>query len=191
MTGDAELLRRSLAEPDVFEALFDRYYDPVLRFARQRTGYETGEDIAARTFEIAFVQRASFDPSYPSARPWLLGIAANLVRHHFRDEQTHLRALLRLPREPDLDDAADLDRAHAALAAPLVLEAIAGLGESDRETFLLLALADASYAEIAHALGIPVGTVRSRISRVRRLLRERLRGLPAIMSEMDEEVEDG
>lgn len=191
MTGDAELLRRSLAEPDVFEALFDRYYDLVLRFARQRTGHDAGEDIAARTFEIAFARRASFDPSYRSARPWLLGIAANLIRHHFRDEQIHLRGLRRLPRELDLDDAADLDRAEAAMAAPLVMKAIAGLGEADRETFLLLALADASYAEIAQALGIPVGTVRSRINRVRRLLRELLRDLPAIMGEGGEEPEDG
>ena len=190
MASDAELLRRSLEAPERFEEIFDRYHGEILRFARKRTGHDVGEDIAARTFEIAFARRAGFNPAFTSARPWLFGIAANLIRHHWRDEQTHLRGLLRLPLDPDVEGA-DPDRAHAALVRPLVLAAIGELRDTDRETFLLLALTDASYRQIADVLGIPVGTVRSRIHRARRILRELLGEHTAIMSEMNDEPFDG
>jgi RNA polymerase sigma-70 factor (ECF subfamily) len=191
VADDANLFRRSIAEPEAFEGIFDRYYDQVLRFARQRTGHDVGEEIAARTFEIAFARRASFNAAYASARPWLFGITANLIRHHLRDEQTHLRGLLRLPSDPETEAADDVDRLHAALLGPVVLEAIAELQPEDRETFLQMALLAATYQEIADSLGIPVGTVRSRIHRARRFLRERLSVFPAINSEMSEGFEDG
>ena len=191
MAEDSELLHRSVERPEVFEDIFDRHYDNILRFARQRAGHDVGEDIAARTFEIAFARRGSFDPAYRSARPWLLGICSNLIRHHFRDEQAHLRGLARLPPDPDLDGVDDPDRADAARLRPLVFEAIGALRPDDRDTFLLFALADASYQQIAEALGVPVGTVRSRINRARRLLRERLGGQVAITTQMNDERSDG
>jgi RNA polymerase sigma-70 factor, ECF subfamily len=184
--SDAELIRLSVEEPRLFEAIFDRYYDQILRFARQRAGHDVGEDIAARAFELAFELRQRFDPAYGSARPWLFGIATNLIRHHWRDERTHLLALQRLPIDPDAAAADDPDRAYAAMVAPHVLRAIEGLGKDDRATFLLAALTDQSYAEIAAALDIPVGTVRSRINRARRQLRERLDDVAAISIEMQE-----
>jgi RNA polymerase sigma factor (sigma-70 family) len=188
---DPELLRRSVERPEVFEGIFERHYDNILRFARQRAGHDVGEDIAARTFEIAFARRASFDPAYRSARPWLLGICSNLIRHQFRDEQAHLRGLARLPLDPDLEGIDDPDRADAARLRPLVFEAIRELRPEDRDTFLLFALADASYQQISEALGVPVGTVRSRLNRARRILRERLGGQVAITSEMNDEGSDG
>ena len=172
MTEDAELLRSSVEAPELFEAIFERHYDAILRYARQRVGHSVGEEIAARTFEIAFERRAVFDPRRPSARPWLYGIATNLIRHHHRDEKTHLAAIARLPIDPDLDDVDDPTRLDAERLRPALLVSLRELKPADREAFVLFAVSELTYEEIAHALDIPVGTVRSRIYRARHRLRE-------------------
>jgi len=139
-----------------------------------------GEEILAQTFLTAFEKRTRFDPSYGSARPWLLGIATNLIRHHLREEREHLTALRKSahdqPEAPVEDDA----RLDAERMKPTLLEALLALSDDDRETFLLLALGQLTYEEVASALGIPIGTVRSRIHRARRHLRERVPGWTAI-----------
>jgi len=172
VTEDAELLRSSVEAPELFEAIFERHYDAILRYARQRVGHSVGEEIAARTFEIAFERRAVFDPRRPSARPWLYGIATNLIRHHHRDEKTHLAAIARLPIDPDLDDVDDPTRLDAERLRPALLVSLRELKPADREAFVLFAVSELTYEEIAHALDIPVGTVRSRIYRARHRLRE-------------------
>jgi RNA polymerase sigma-70 factor (ECF subfamily) len=182
---DAELMRASLEDPDAFEEIFDRHFDSVRRYAQARIGIDVGEDIAAETFIIAFDQRDRFDPKYGSAKPLLLGIASNLIRHHLRSETNRLKAIARLDPEATYDvdptDALDAQR-----LAPVMLDAIAELNPDQREAFLLLALAELSYDEIAQALKIPVGTVRSRIFHVRRLLRERADLFEAIRGRSDE-----
>lgn len=174
MTEDAELLRSSVDTPELFEAIFDRHYDAILRYARQRAGHTVGEDIAARTFVIAFERRDTYDARRPSARPWLYGIATNLIRHHHRDERIHLAAIARLPVDPDLDDIDDATRLDAERLRPKLLAALAALHTPDRDAFVLFAVSQLTYNEVAHALDIPVGTVRSRIHRARRHLREQM-----------------
>jgi RNA polymerase sigma-70 factor, ECF subfamily len=169
---DAELLRRSVDDPDLFEEIFERHYDRILRYARQRVGHDVGEEIAARTIVIAFDRRASYDGRFTSARPWLFGIATNLIRHHLRYERVHLTALAKLPLDPDLDDEDIVERLDAARQRPQLIRALMDLPTPERDAFLLVALSGLTYAEVGNALGIPEGTAGSRIHRARRALRE-------------------
>jgi RNA polymerase sigma-70 factor (ECF subfamily) len=177
---DAEIFRESVDDPEHFVEIFERYYNPLLRYARQRIGHDIGEEIAERTILIAFERRATYDKRYPSAKGWLYGIATNLIKHHLRDERTHLSALGRLPTDPDLEDIVDADKLDAERDRPALVEALDLLSAGDREAFLLSVLADLTYPEIALAMDIPTGTVRSRIHRARLQLREQLGSNEAI-----------
>lgn len=179
MLDDAELLRRSVEDSELFEEIFERHYDAILRYGRQRLGHDVGEEIAARTMVIAFDRRAGFDARFRSARPWLFGIATNLIRHHIRDERVHMAALSRLPIDPDLDDEETVDRLDANRRRPLLLKALMELRLEDRDAFILLAVSGLTYTEIANALGIAEGTVGSRIHRARHTMREVIRALEA------------
>jgi RNA polymerase sigma-70 factor (ECF subfamily) len=176
---DAELLRRSVTDSDLFEEIFERHYNSILRYGRQRLGHDVGEEIAARTMIIAFERRGSFDGRFRSARPWLFGIATNLVRHHLRDERVHMSALARLPIDPELDDEDLVERLDAGRRRPYLLRALMHLAPPDRDAFLLVALSDFTYAEVAAALGIAEGTAGSRIHRARMRLREAVVALEA------------
>jgi RNA polymerase sigma factor (sigma-70 family) len=178
---DAQIIRRSRNEPGRFEAIFDRHYDVVRVYAQRRVGMTDGEEIAASTFEQAFTQRDRFDTdTFGSARPWLIGIANNLIRRHVRHEDVRRRhwpvsiALERSAWEPDFDGLEALER------GPAIRSALTALSEDDRETFLLVVLAELSYEEVAQIVRVPTGTVRSRINRVRRRLRELLEAAEAI-----------
>ncbi|MEA2554829.1 MAG: hypothetical protein QOI60_160 [Actinomycetota bacterium] len=172
--NDGELIQRSLDEPSAFETIFERHFQAVLTFSCRRVGAAAGEDVASQTFVLAFERRARFDPVFRSARPWLFGIATNLARHHVRDERTHLAALIRIPIESPADPVDDPAKLDAERLRPIIAEALLTLSDPDRETFLLVALGELSYEETATALGIPIGTVRSRVNRARTRLRERL-----------------
>ena len=183
---DGQLIGESIEDPVRFEVVFERHYERVRRYTQRRVGDSPGEELAARTFLIAFEQRATFRTSQDSARSWLMGIATNLIRHHVRDEHTHLRILEAMPRET-LSRAPDDEGRLAALGVwPVLSEELRVLPEGDRDAFLLSVLGDLSYEEVGSALGIPIGTVRSRIHRVRQRLRERLGSLGAIATDDDE-----
>jgi RNA polymerase sigma factor (sigma-70 family) len=178
--SDGELIRQSVEDPTRFEVVFERHYDPVRRYAQRRVGDAAGEEVAARTFLLAFERRGRFRPDPTgSARPWLLGIATNVLRHHVRDERTHLRILSAMPPEAPVLPPDDEAALHAIGSRPALAEALGSLPRAERDAFLLLVLGELSYDEIALALGVPTGTVRSRIHRARTRLRERLRGLEA------------
>lgn len=154
--------------------VFERHYGPIHRYVCRRLGASAADDVTAETFVVAFRRRAFYDPAQADARPWLFGIAANLIRHHHRAERRQLRAYARMPFERDIAeddiDARIDDRTRGAIVA----RALAELREGDREILLLHAWADLSYEQIARALNVPVGTVRSRLSRARRRIRELL-----------------
>jgi RNA polymerase sigma factor (sigma-70 family) len=177
---DGEIFRRSVDEPGAFADIFDRYVDAVLAYARRRLGHAEGEEITARVFMIAFEKRARFDPAAASAKPWLLGIASNLIRRKFRDERERLASLAKVPHpipsEP-IDDPARLD---AERLRPALVEALERLTPGERDAFLLVALGDLTYEETARALRVPIGTVRSRIHRARARLREHIPHLEGI-----------
>ena len=187
---DAAVIRASLEDPAAFGDIFDRHYTAVLTYCSRRTGQAAGEEVAAQTFLVAFEIRGRFDLQATSARPWLLGIATNLIRRHFRDEKTHLNALRRLPVDRSWHEDAHADRLDTLRHGQMLLNALHGFDPSDRDAFLLLALADLSYDEIASALQIPVGTVRSKIHRVRTRLRERFPSDTAIQWRETDEAAD-
>lgn len=188
MDTDAEIFQRSIRDLDAFREIFERHASTVHAYARKRIGMTAGEEILAQTFLTAFEKRARFDLSYESARPWLLGIATNIIRHHLREEREHLTALGKMFREQPEEPVDDVARLDAQRMKPRLIAALLALSDDDRETFLLLALGQLTYEEVASALRIPIGTVRSRIHRARIHLRERVPGRTAIRD--GEEVSD-
>jgi RNA polymerase sigma factor (sigma-70 family) len=165
-----------IADPADFEAAFRQHFPLVYRFIARRVSSALADDLAAETFAVAYRRRASFDPGRGSLRSWLYGIAANLVRNHWRAEQ-HLLALdARLVPEVDSSDGCDAadQRVIASLLAPRLAAALGQISAEQREVLLLRAWAELSHEEIAAALDLTPGTVRSRLSRARAALREQL-----------------
>jgi RNA polymerase sigma factor (sigma-70 family) len=174
--ADGELIAATIADPEVFADLFDRHFGVIHRYLRRRVGGELADDLAAETFVEAFRVRHRFDRAKMSARPWLYGIAANLLRHHRREERRRLMAYARTGVDPVAEDefeAAD-SRADAQALAPKLALALASLRGGDRDVLLLFVWEHLSYEQIAGALDVPVGTVRSRLHRARRRVRELL-----------------
>lgn len=169
--SDAELIAASLGDAEAFGQIFDRHAEPLLRFFVRRVGPAEAGGLVGDVFRIAFERRSAYDQDHPGAAPWLYGIGANLLRTRRRTQARGLRAA------PMLLAAAEHYRAEEGLldarrVLPKLADAIDALPEGDRAALLLFALEELGYAEIATALEIPVGTVRSRISRARRKLRE-------------------
>jgi RNA polymerase sigma-70 factor (ECF subfamily) len=176
VTSDGEAIARSLQAPDAFAAIFDRHYGAVHRYLSRRVGSARADDLAAQTFAVAFEKRASFRADTPAARPWLLGIATNLMRNDRRTELRELEAVVRLGQESKRSVPAGIagtDRG-ASLEDAALAAALAKLGADQRDVLLLHAWGELSDAEIAQALQIAPGTVRSRLSRARRTLRKEL-----------------
>jgi RNA polymerase sigma-70 factor (ECF subfamily) len=160
-----------------FEAVFEADFASLHRYLARRVGAAAADELAAETFAVAFRNWDRLDPERPG-RPWLYGIAANLMRHHWRKERRMLRAYARSGVDPVLADEdaaaerADADSRHRELAA-----ALAGLRRDEREILLLHAWAELTDSEIADAVGLPLGTVKSRLSRARERLRNQLGGV--------------
>jgi len=171
---DAEAIQASFDDPRAFVVVFERHFDAIFRYLRRRVGRGRAEELAAETFTQALASRHRFDSTHWDARPWLYGIAVNLLRHHYRREERELRAYARSGVDPLASEEPSLERVDATTATPQVAEALAQLAPIEREVLLLYALADLTYGEIADALGIPVGTVRSRLNRARGHVRELL-----------------
>ena len=171
---DAEVVVASIDRPAEFATIFDRHHEAIHRFLWSRVG-DAADDVAAEAFRVAFERREAYDPAYASAKPWLFGIAANLAREHHRRTARRRDVHERLVAEdrPEPHPAPGERLARLAATEP-VAEAIQDLPDRDREPLLLFAWADLTYDEIAHALDVPVGTVRSRIHRARSQVRARL-----------------
>ena len=185
MNTDKEIVERSRSGPAIFGELYDRHAPDIYRYAARRAGDFAAEDVMAETFLIAFEARAGFDGPAEAVRPWLFGIATNLLRRHHRAEARMLRALARNGGRGHTADGLDaIDaRVDAAGDRSRIGAALAALAPIDREAILLYAWADLTYDGIATATGVPIGTVRSRINRARRKLRADL-GF-ALFDEMD------
>lgn len=176
---DACLIERSRQQPEIFALLFRRHASHIHRYVTRRIGPQAAEDVLAETFLVAFAQRDRYDLTRRDARPWLYGIATNLVGRFRRTERKQLKMLERTGADPVTE--AFTERSDARLAAGAVRRQLAAalrrLSAAQRDTLLLVAWADLSYEEAAGALGVPVGTVRSRISRARSALRTALGGV--------------
>jgi len=169
--ADAVLIGRSLDEPEEFAEIFDRHWRSIHAYCTSRAG-ASGEDIAAEVFRLAFDHRGRYDRRVADARPWLYGIATNLLRQHFRSTQRRDRAGRKALSLAELNTVEQpLQRLEAQALGPRLAQALERLPALDREALLLLAWAELDYREIARALDIPVGTVRSRIHRARARVR--------------------
>jgi RNA polymerase sigma-70 factor (ECF subfamily) len=167
--------RLRAGDPDAFGVLFDEYAHAVYNLGLRLTGnWSAAQEVVSLTFLEAWRLRDRIDPGAESLRPWLLAIAANVSRNLARASRRHRAALSRLPPTspaPDfadelagrLDDQARLREARQALGA---------LRRGEREVIALCIWSGLDYATAARALGVPVGTVRSRLSRARRKLQK-------------------
>ncbi|MCX4771961.1 MULTISPECIES: RNA polymerase sigma factor [Streptomyces] len=168
-------VRIRAGDPDAFRELFRDYAQLVYRHAVRSTGnWAVAEDVVSLTFLEAWRLREKLRDEGESPRPWLMGIAVNVLRNTGRAARRHDRALARLPLRDVLPDFADELVGRIAdseeLAAAKV--ALGKLRRSEREVFALCVWSGLGYAEAAEALGVPVGTVRSRLSRARIRLRK-------------------
>jgi len=173
--SDAAVIRASFDEPGRFGDLFDRHATVVFRFLVRRVGVDAAESLLGEVFRVAFERRSTYDCERPNARPWLYGIATNLIAHHRRSEARRLRATARvLMRHRASEDPAEeiAARLDAVELWSQVVEVLALLPDAERDALLLYAWEELSYDEIATALDVPIGTVRSRLNRARQSLRE-------------------
>ena len=154
---------------------FDRHVDTIHRYVARRAGDEVARELTAETFRVALEDFDRYDPTRGGERPWLYGIATNLLRHHWRNEQRRLRAHLRHAGVTDAvagDPLVGVDsRIDAQRRLELVVDLIEQLDPDDRDLLVLVALEGCTSAEAAQALDIPAGTVRSRLNRIRTQLR--------------------
>src|SRR5215475_868937 len=168
--SDGAVIAGSLETPGAFGVIFDRHGSTLLRFLARRVDPTDAEDLLGEVFRIAFERRSTFELDRDSARPWLYGIAANVVAKHHRSEARRLRAVARVAADRGVEDD-PADRAVAAADAGArwtrVMDALGTLPAAERQILQLVAWEELRYDEIALALGIPLGTVRSRLSRGR------------------------
>jgi RNA polymerase sigma-70 factor (ECF subfamily) len=176
---DSVLIAESRQAPERFGILFRRHSAEIHRYAARRLGMSAADDVMAETFLVAFRRRGHYDQSRENARPWLYGIATNLIARQRRAEARSYRALAKTGLDPVADSFADIavERIAALAARPLLARALARLRPGDRDVLLLVAWADLTYDQTSEALGIPTGTVRSRLHRARAQVRQELEGL--------------
>jgi RNA polymerase sigma factor (sigma-70 family) len=179
---DAAVIESSWLEPERFAVLFDRHAPHIYRYLARRAGRQVADDLVAETFLAAFAKRNRYDLSHPDARPWLYGIATNLVGQHRRDQARQDRITrAAAAAEPEVPGHADRVAADVtAQAMRTLLEgALAVLSAGDRDVLLLIAWEQLTYQEVSRALAIPVGTVQSRLHRARTKVRQVLAGTDA------------
>ncbi|HEY7933386.1 MAG TPA: RNA polymerase sigma factor [Solirubrobacteraceae bacterium] len=172
------MITRSRTSPQAFSTIVDRHFTAIHRYLTRRVGSDRADDLAAQAFAVAFRRRGDFEEDAESARPWLFGIATNVLRNDLRSERRMLGAIARLDWGADGGWAEEVERslarADAASEVARIAGAIAALDPDQRDVLLLHAWGELSQSEIAASLGIPVGTVYSRLSRARASLQRAL-----------------
>jgi RNA polymerase sigma-70 factor (ECF subfamily) len=174
---DAAVIACSVRSPECFGTIFRRHGPAIFRYIARRLGPDSAEDLVAETFLVAFRQRGRYDRAFSDARPWLYGIATRLISRHRRDEIRFLRAIARTGVDPASEalDGQVVDRVAAQAAGPELAAALTRLSQGQRDVLLLVACG-LSYPEAGLALGVPAGTVSSRLVKARRVVREALGG---------------
>lgn len=179
-----------IGEADAFGELFERHHGLIYNFCFRRTGsWSTAEDLMAVVFLEAWRTRRGMQLHDGSLLPWLYAIATNVTRHQHRSTGRHQAALARVAsRVTNVPDHADeiIDRMSDEQRMRQVLGAFTQLPQRERDVLELAAFASLDYAQIGAALGIPIGTVRSRLSRGR----SRLRGIVDDIDKYDDEIKE-
>ena len=163
--------QRRDGDTDAFTELFEQHADTVYNYCFRRTAsWDVAEDLTAVVYLEAWRSRARLVPHADgTVLPWLYGIAANVCRNQWRSVSRHRRALDRLPPARAVPDHADdvVSRVDDERRMRAVLRGIDALPVSEREVITLIAWEGMDYQAAAVALGVPVGTIRSRLSRAR------------------------
>lgn len=170
-------------DPDAFGLLFEECSRAVYNQAFRLTGsWPAAEEAVSLTFLEAWRLRHRIEPEGGSLRPWVLGISLNVTRNLSRAERRHKTAMQRLPPDRGMPDIADdvAGRLDDAARLESVRAALGKLRRADREVLTLCVWSGLEYAAAAEALGIPVGTVRSRLARARRKLQLMADGEPSL-----------
>ncbi len=157
-------------DPGALADLFDRHGDRIYNHCfRQLGDWAEAEDATSSVFLEVWRHRRRVRLHDGSAVPWLYGVATNVCRNLTRSRRRHLRAVAALPRAGTEPDHADqvTERLGSEARMRAVLEMVESLPEREREVLGLVAWAGLSYEQAAAALDVPVGTVRSRLSRAR------------------------
>jgi RNA polymerase sigma-70 factor, ECF subfamily len=175
---DAALIAQSICAPECFALLFDRHGPAIHSYVARRLGQDAADDITAEVFLIAFQRRRAYKTAHANARPWLYGIATNLVGRRRRDEVRLFRAIARsgdhLPAESLAEQVTNRIAAQAIRGR--LASALSRLSRTQRDVLLLTA-SGLSCQEIAAAISVPPGTVASRLARARRKVRAELEDL--------------
>ena len=166
--------------PELFGELFERYSGWLRDYVARRVGLQLAEDLVAETFLVAFAHRHRYDTTAPNARPWLSGILTNLLRNHWRTEVRELRALARTGADPlsggQQEGEAFAERAGERLDAQAATRSLAAaftsMPREQRDVLVLHVWGGLDYPELVAALGVPSGTVRSRLHRAKERLRK-------------------
>jgi RNA polymerase sigma-70 factor (ECF subfamily) len=166
-------------DPEALAALFDRYGDRIYNHCFRATGdWAEAEDATSTVFLEVWRHRGRVVAHDGSALPWLYGVATNVCRNLTRSRRRRWRALAALPAPDAEPDHADhvVERVGSGERMRAVLAAVDALPPREREVLGLVAWSGLSYEQAAAALDVPVGTVRSRLSRARARLTDLTRG---------------
>jgi RNA polymerase sigma-70 factor, ECF subfamily len=175
----SEAVVASIDHPHRFEVVFEQYHRTIYEYLARAVGRDRADEYAGDVFVAAFDARVRYDPELGSVRGWLFGIAANIRRNRARSEGRSRRAWDRVGAERDTDDGGfEIVEESLDYGKELawVAEFLRELADIDREVLVLYAWGELTYPEIAQALGVEVGTVRSRLARARGRLRELISG---------------
>lgn len=175
MESDVELWAAvRLGDGAAFETIYQRHADAIYNYAFRRTGsWAQAEDITSMVFLEAWRRRVDAQLTTPLVLPWLYGIASNLCRRQWRTLMRFQRMLTKLPSnhvEPDPAEGV-VSRLEDERRMRVALEAVRDLNQDEQDVIALCVWSDLTYAEAAAALGLPIGTVRSRLSRARQKIR--------------------
>jgi RNA polymerase sigma-70 factor (ECF subfamily) len=178
---DASLMSRSAAgDASAFAELLRRHGQAVHAYLSRRGGREDADDLLSEVWLRAIQAQHGYDRRWPDARPWLYGIARNVLRAHWRQLGRQGPPTSEASSDPWPDVDARID---AAAQVAALRRALAELSGDDREVLLLVTWEGLAPAEVAAALGIPQGTARSRLHRARVTLRQILQDDPAFAVE--------
>ena len=167
---DAELIAASRSTPQAFGEIVHRHHVRVHRYVARRLGPVLAEEVVNDVFATAFTKRRRYDVTHVDAAPWLLGIATNLIHRHFAAERIALR---RYSTESVDPVAPETPSGHAGFD-PQLAGVLSTMRKQHRDVLFLFAVAELSLDEIAVALDVPVGTVKSWLSRARTYAADRL-----------------
>lgn len=167
---DAELIAASRSTPQAFGDIVHRHHVRVHRYVARRLGAALAEEVVNDVFATAFTKRRRYNTAHADAAPWLLGIATNLIHRHFAAERIALR---RYSTERVDPVAPEIAPTHTGFD-PQLAGVLSTMRKQHRDVLFLFAVAELSLDEIAVALDVPVGTVKSWLSRARTYASDRL-----------------